>query len=150
MSAEYDSRDAAHSTTSQLLFALQGGNVLAVLSILAFRPFPGPVGPDARDNLVLTVGVLSLFSAGLLFLASAIRRDATPWRFVTLILNATQIGRLIPGVVAIAAWADEGTLAAMLWAILFVPFLGVLAAVGVVMTVRELRKSRRRRLAREV
>jgi hypothetical protein len=36
----------------------------------------------------------------------------------------------------------------LFWALLFVPFLGVLSAVGVVLTVREARRVRRRRFAR--
>jgi hypothetical protein len=147
MSFQYESRDSAHSITSQMLFALLAGNLFAVLSVIAFKPFPNSV-IDTSENLVLGVGVLTLISLGLLFLASAMRRGAKGWWTVTFALNIAQVGRLIPAVVAIAFWAEEGNLAGLFWAYLFVPFLGLLSAVGIVMTAREMRKSRRRRLAR--
>jgi hypothetical protein len=147
-SASYDSRDATHSPTTQLLFALLAGNLVAFFCAIAFRPFAGPVNLGKESSLVMMVGVLSLVAAGLLFLASAMRRRATPWWIVALALNATQLARLVPAIVAIAAWADGGDWTGMFWAFLFVPFLGVLSAIGLVVTLREARRSRRRRLAR--
>jgi hypothetical protein len=147
MSAQYESRDAAHSITSQMLFALLAGNLLAVLCVLAFKPLPQS-SFDLNDNLVLGVGVLSLVSLGLLFLASAMRRGGRSWWTVAMALNLVQVGRLLPAVIAVAAWTGDGEFAGLFWAFLFVPFLGLLSAVGIVMTFRELRKSRRRRLAR--
>jgi hypothetical protein len=146
MSAQYESRDAAHSITSQMLFGLLAGNLLAVLCVLAFKPLPQS-SFDFNDNQVLGVGVLSLVSLGLLFLASAMRRGGRSWWTVAMALNLVQVGRLLPAVIAIAAWTGDG-FAGLFWSFLFVPFLGLLSAVGIVMTVRELRKSRRRRLAR--
>jgi hypothetical protein len=147
MSAFHESRDSAHSTTSQLIFGLLFGNLLAVLGVLGFRPFPGLHGLGAQASLVLAVGVLSLVASGLLFLASALRRSATSWWIVAVALNVTQIGRLIVAVAAIAAWAEMGEITGLFWAFLFVPLLVLLSAVGVVMTLREARKARRRRLS---
>jgi hypothetical protein len=146
MSARYDSRDAAHSITSQMLFGLLFGNVLAILGVIAFRSGSGST--DRQAGVVLAVGLFSLVAAALLFLASAMRRRGVPWWITTLLLNVTQIVRLIPAVIAIAAWTDAADWAGALWTFLFLPFLGFLAGVGVVMTMREARKSRRRRLAR--
>ena len=144
MSASHDSRDS--STTSQLLFGLLAGNLLAFFCVVAFRPFSA-VSSGTEADLVM-VGVLNLVAAGLLFLASALRRRGTPWWIAVLALNVTQIGRLVPAVVAIAALADGSDWTGLFWSFLLVPFLGVLSAVGLVMTLREARRSRRRRLAR--
>jgi hypothetical protein len=145
--SDYDSRDAPHSTTTQLLFALLTGNLLAVFCVGAFRPFGTPVGTSTASNLVLTVGVMSLVAAGLLFLAWGMRRRSTPWWIVTIALNLVHVARLIPAIVAIAGWAETEQFAGIFWTFVFVPFLGVLAAIGVIMTVREGRKGRRRRLS---
>jgi hypothetical protein len=146
MSDRFESRDSPYSTTSQLIFAMLFGNVIAILAVIAFRPF-GPDGLDAQGTLIVSVGVISLITSALLFLASAVRRRGSFWWFLALLLNLLQIARLIVGVVAIAGWAQPAEMTAMLWSFLFVPLLGVLSAVGLVMTVRELRKLRRRRLS---
>ena len=145
--ADYDSRDAAHSTTTQLIFGLLAGNLLAVFCVGAFRPFGGAAGFSTASNLVLSVGVLSLVAAGLLFLASGMRRRSGPWWFVAIGINVIHVVRLIPAIVAIAGWAETEELAGLFWTFVFLPFLGVLAAVGVIMTMREVRKGRRRRLS---
>jgi hypothetical protein len=129
-----------------MLFALLAGNLFAVLAVVVFKPSFS--GLDPQDSLVLGAGVLSLVALGLLFLASAMRRGASSWWIVVHATNAAQVGRLIPAVAAIAAWSDGAPLTGAFWAYVFVPFLGLLSAVGLVMTWRELRKSRRRRLAR--
>ena len=144
---DYDSRDAPHSTTTQLLFMLLAGNLLAVFCVGAFRPFGGSAGSSTASNLVLTVGVMSLVAAGLLFLAWGMRRRSTPWWIVTIGLNVLHVARLIPAIVAIGGWAETDQFAGIFWMFVFVPFLGVLAAIGVIMTVREVRKGRRRRLS---
>ena len=59
-------------------------------------------------------------------------------------LNVTQVARLIPAVVAIAVWVSDGAIEGMFWAFVFVPFLGLLSVIGALITLRELRKSRRR------
>jgi hypothetical protein len=148
MSASLDSRDASHSTTSQLIFGLLFGNVIAVLGVIAFRPYPGPGGPDRESTLVFSVLVASLVAASLLFLASALRRRAALWWIAALAMNVTQIARLVPAVAVIALWSENGPWAAGLWTFLFVPFLGLLASVGIVMTVRQVTRPRRRRLVR--
>lgn len=144
MSAQYDSRDAAHSTTSQLLFGSLFGNMIAVLCVIAFRPFDAASG---QARLILGVGVLSLVAVGLLCLASVMRRRAKPWWIAMIALNVTQIARLVPAVVAIGTWAGTADFAGVIWSFLFVPFIAFLSALGVVTTLREVRKGRRRRLA---
>ena len=148
MSAHYDSRDAAHSTTSQMLFGALFGNMIAVLAVIGFHPFPGSDGLNGQASLLLAVGIMNLVAAGLLFLASAMRRRTLSWWVVMFAMNAAQIARLVPAVVAIATWTEPGDYAGIMWSFLFVPFLGILSAVGLVTTVREARKGRRRRLAR--
>ena len=145
MSVPLDSRDSGQSITSQMLFALLAGNLFAVLAVVIFNP--SFTGLDPQDTLVLGVGVLSLVSLGLLFLASAMRRGASGWWIVVCATNLAQVGRLIPAVAAIASWSEGAQAAGLFWAYLFVPFLGLLSAVGLVMTWRELRRARRRRLA---
>lgn len=146
MSEPYDSRDATHSTTSQMLFGLLFGNVIAVLCVVAFRPYPGPGGLDRESTLVFSVLVASIIAVSLLFLVSTVRRRAGAWWIAALALNLTQVLRLIPAAAAIAVSSEKGQLAEALWAFLFVPFLALLAAVGIVMTVRQVRRARRRRL----
>jgi Na+/melibiose symporter-like transporter len=148
MSVHDDSRDSAHSITAQMLFALLAGNLFAVLAVVVFKP--SFAGLDPQDTFELGVGVLSLVSLGLLFLASAMLRGASGWWIVVCATNVAQIVRLIPAVAAIPSWSEGAQLTGMFWAYLFVPFLGLLSAVGLVMTWRELRKSRRRRLVRAV
>ena len=147
MSAPHHSRDSA-STTSRLIFGLLAGNLLAVLCVAAFRSSASPIGIGNENDLVMAVGVMSLVAAGLLFLASAMPRRSRPWWTVTIALNVMQFARLIPAVVVVAAGSDAGTWAGLVWTLVFVPLLGVLSAVGLVMTLREVRRSRRRRLAR--
>ena len=146
MSDRLESRGSPHSTTSQLIFGLLFGNVLSILAVIAFRPFDLD-GADAQDTLVFTVGVMSLVTSALLFLAAAVRRRGSIWWTLALILNLLQMARLVVGVVAIAGWPKPEEMTAMLWSFLFVPLLGVLSAVGVVVTAREIRKLRRRRFS---
>jgi hypothetical protein len=148
MSASYDSRDSAHSTTSQLLFGLLFGNVIAVLGVIAFRPYPAASGSDREAMLIFAVLGASLVAASLLFLASAVRRRRAVWWIVTLALNVTQIARLVPAAIVIGVGSEGGGWAPAIWTFLFVPFFGLLAAVGIVMTLRAVHRSRRRRLAR--
>ena len=144
MNAQFDdAKDSAQSLTTQLLYGVLFGNVLAIPVVVAFAAGVGPVEGGQQDALV-TVGILSLFGAVLPFLASAMPRGGTPWWTVTIGLNATQVVRLVPAVVAIGAWGAESMVGAT-WTLLFVPFLGVLAGLGVVLTVREVGKARRRR-----
>ena len=143
----FDSRDSAHSITSQLIFGLLFGNVVAILAAIGFHPYTGPIGLDDQSALVLLVGVLSLIASGLLFMAAAIRRRTTGWWVVAVSMNAAQVGRLIPAVVAIPGWTESGDLVGVFWAFLYLPVLAVLSAVGLVMTLREMRKGRRRRLS---
>ena len=147
MSDLYDSRDATHSTTSQTLFGLLFGNVIAVLGVIAFRPYPGPGGPDRGSTLVFSVLVASIIALSLLFLVATLRRRAAMWWTAALALNVTQVLRLIPAVAAIAVSSVNGQAAEALWAFVFVPYLGLLAAVGIVVTARQVRRARRRRLA---
>ena len=146
MSFQFESRDSAHSITSQLLSALMAGNLLAGLCLLPFNPFP-TTSIDFIDTLVLSVGAVSVVTLGLIFLASTMRRAAPGWWAVALLLDVTQVARLVPAVMFIAAWPADSATGNVFWAFVYVPFLSLLAAVGIVMTWRELRKSRRRRLA---
>ena len=146
MSDRFESRDSPHSTTSKMIFGLLLGNVIAILAVIAFRPSYVD-GLDAEGSLVLAVGVMSLITAALLFLAAAVRRRGSIWWILALVLNLLQMTRLIVAVVAITGWDPSSAMAAMLWSFLFVPLLGLLSAVGLVLTVREIRKMRRRRLS---
>lgn len=148
MSAQFDDgSESPQSLTAQLLYGLLFGNVLAILIVVAFAAGAGLSGPSLQEDAVLAVGILNLFGVALPFLASAMRRGAKPWWIVTMGLNAMQIVRLVPALVAIGAWGGDSVVGA-LWTFLFVPFLGVLAALGVVLTVREAGRSRRRRRRR--
>ena len=44
-------------------------------------------------------------------------------------------------------WAGQGAIEGLFWALVFVPFLGLLSVIGVLMMRRERRRSRRHRLA---
>lgn len=144
MSAQLESRDSAYSITSQLLFGLLFGNLLAILAVIAFRPFDPA---DYQSHLVLLIGALSLVSAALLFLAATMRRRTFWWWGIAVALDAVQFMRLLLAIVILAAWEPQGEPPRMVWLFVFVPFVGILAALGVVMTLRELRKGRRRRLS---
>ena len=147
MGAQFDDgSDLPQSLTIQLLYGLLLGNVLATL-VVAFAAGAGLSGPSLQEGSVLAVGILNLFGVALSFLASAMRRGAKPWWIVTVGLNAMQIVRLVPALVAIGAWGADSVVGA-LWTFLFVPFLGALAALGVVLTLREAGRSRRRRRRR--
>jgi hypothetical protein len=146
MSDRYESRDPARSTTSQLIFGLLVGNVLSFLGVFVFRPF-GPAGVDEHAALLIAVGVMSLVTSALLFVAAAVRRRGSIWWTLALVFNLLQMTRLIVGVVAIAGWVDPSDVTAILWSLMFVPLLGLLSGTGLVMTLRELRKLRRRRLS---
>ena len=145
----HDTSDSPQSLTTQLLYGLLFGNVLAILVVVAFAAGGGLSGSGIPRDAVLSVGILNLFGVALPFLASAMRRGGRPWWIVTLGLDVAQIARLVPAVVAMGAWGADNWVGAM-WMFLFVPFLGLLAALGVVLTAREAGKShrRRRRLAR--
>ena len=147
MSFQYESRAAAHSMTSKLLSALMAGNLLAFLCFLPFNPFPN-THLDFIDTVVLSVGALSLVAMGLLCLVATMRRGAPAWWAVAILLNATQVVRLVPAVIVIAAWPADNVVGNVFWAFVYMPFLILLTAVGIVMTVRKARKSHRRRLAR--
>jgi hypothetical protein len=148
MNAQFDdSIDSPQSLTKQLLYGLLFGNVLAILVVVAFVAGGGTAGSGAQQDAVLTVGILNLFGVALPFLASAMRRGAMPWWIVTMGLNVTQVARLFPALIAMGAWGADNWVGAM-WTFLFVPFLGMLAGLGVVLTVREAGKSRRRRRRR--
>jgi hypothetical protein len=126
-----------------MLFALLVGNLLAIVCALASLPLPR-TNFDFAEEQVTYVGGLTLVALGLAFVAFATRRGGRLWWTVAMALNVTQVARLIPAIVAIAVWVSEGAIEGMFWAFVFVPFLGVLLVVGVLMTLRELRKSRRR------
>jgi hypothetical protein len=148
MSAQFDDgSDSPQSLTTQLLYGLLFGNVLAILVVVAFVAGAGLSGPSLEENAVLTVGLLNLFGVALPVLAAAMRRGANPWWIVTMGLNVMQIVRLLPALVVIGAWGAD-SVAGALWTFLFVPFLGALAALGVVLSVREAGRSRRRRRRR--
>jgi len=129
------------------LFALLAGNLLAIVCVLASLPFPR-TSVDLAGEQVMYVGTLTLIAMGLAFAAYAVRRGGTLWWAVAMALNVVQIGRLVPAIVAIAIWAGQSAVEGLFWALVFVPFLGVLSVIGVLTTRRELRKSRRRRLVR--
>jgi hypothetical protein len=148
MNAQFDhASHSPQSLTTQLLYGLLFGNVIAILVVVAFAAGAGLAGTSSQEDAVLAVGILNLVGVALPFLASAMRRGAKPWWIVTMGLNATQIVRLVPALVVIGAWEADSVVGAM-WTLLFVPFLGVLAGIGVVLTAREAGKSRRRRRRR--
>jgi hypothetical protein len=147
MNPQFDHGSDSQSLTTQLLYGLLFGNVLAILVVVAFAAGAGLSGPSLQEDAVLVVGILNLFGVALPLLASAMRRGATPWWMVTMGLNVMQIVRLLPAIVATGAWGTDNVVGA-LWTFLFVPFLGALAALGVVLSVREAGKSRRRRRRR--
>jgi hypothetical protein len=130
-----------------MLFALLAGNLLAIVCVLASLPFPR-TNFDFAEEQVTYVGGLTLVALGLAFVAYATRRGGPLWWAVAMALNVMQLVRLVPAVVAIAVWIGDGAIEGMFWAFVFVPFLALLSAIGVLLTLRELRKSRRRRLAR--
>ena len=130
-----------------MLFALLAGNLLAIVCVLASLPFPR-TNLDFAEQQVTYVGGLTLIALGLAFVAYATRRGGPLWWTVAMALNVTQIVRLVPAVVAIAVWMGDGAIEGMFWAFVFVPFLALLLVIGVLLTLRELRKSRRRRLVR--
>jgi len=145
MNAQFhDLSDSPQSLSTQLLYGLLFGNVLTILVVVAFAAGGGLSGVDTQRDALLTVGIMNLFGVALSFLASATRRAARPWWIVTMGLNVTQIARLVPAVVVVGAWGADNVVGAM-WMFLFVPFLCVLAALGIVLSMRELAKSRRRR-----
>src|ERR1041384_7549490 len=113
MGDRFESRDSPYSTTSQLIFGLLFGNVVSILAVIAFRPF-SMNGADQQTTLVLAVGVISLVTASLLFLAAAVRRRGSVWWTLALVLNVLQMGRLIVSVVAIGGWDKPADLAPML------------------------------------
>ena len=145
MSAQFDDASGSpQSLTTQVLYGLMFGNVLAILVVVAFAAGGGLSGLGAQRDAVVAVGILSLFCVTLPFLASAMQRGATPWWTVTTGLNVAQLIRLVPAVVAMGTWGADNWVGAM-WMFLFVPFLGLLAALGIVLTAREVGKLRRRR-----
>ncbi len=147
MGFRYESRDSSQSVTLQMLFALLAGNLLALVCVLASLPFPR-ANSDFAGEQVTYVGALTLVAVGLAFITYAIRRGGKLWWVVAMALNVAQIGRLVPAVVAIVVWAGQGAIEGLFWALVFVPFLGLLSVIGVLMMRRERRRSRRHRLAR--
>ena len=139
------SHDSVHSVTSQLVSGLLLGNLLAILAALAYRPAPGAI--DTHGGLVLGVGVLSLVSAAMLFMAGTMRRRTVRWWGVAVALDIAQLVRLLLAAAALDGWAEQGLGAWVVWVFVFLPFLCLLAAVGIVMTAREMRKGRRRHLS---
>lgn len=146
MGVRHDSRDSPQSVTSQMLFALLAGNLLALVCVLASLPFPRGNSGLAGEQ-VTYVGVLTLVAVALALIAYAIRRGGRLWWTVAMALNVAQIGRLVPGIVAVVVWAGQGAIEGFFWALVFVPFLALLSVIGVLTMQRELRKARRHRLA---
>ena len=144
MRGQFDLSDSTRSLTSQLLFGLLFGNAIALLIVVAFGAGAGPSGIDKQESAVLAVGVLSLLSVALPFLASAMRRDGTPWWIVTIALNVIQLARLVPAIMAIGAWPG-GSWTGAIWTLLLLPFFGVLTGLGVALSLRTVHRSRRRR-----
>ncbi|HWN84328.1 MAG TPA: hypothetical protein VNN99_04225 [Vicinamibacterales bacterium] len=149
----HEERDSRAGTTARLVFALLAGNVCATLAVAAFRPFPGQSGfleDGGHLNMVLTAGTLSLVSSGLLFMLSALRRGHPAWWTVATVVSVAQIGRLGPALAAISMWpqAQDGGPGVAVWGFIAVPIFAVLASMGIVVMVRERRRSRRRRLRR--
>jgi hypothetical protein len=142
-------RDSSGSGTSRLVFAVLAGNVFAAVCVAAFRPFPGQNGflqNGGHLNMVLTSGTMTLVACGLLFLVSAVRRRQRAWWTLLTIVDVVQILRLAPALAAISMWSQEEALTGMLWGFAMVPSFGLLAAVGVIVTLREMRRAKRRRL----
>ena len=147
----HEPRDSSGSSTARLVSALLAGNVFATVCVAAFRPFPGNnavLVDDGPMSMMLTSGTMSLVSCALLFLLSALRRGERPWWTMLTAANLIQIARLGPAVAVIGMWNRGGMLAGMLWGFAVVPLFALLAAVGLIVTMRELRRSKRRRLSR--
>ena len=148
-STPQEGRDSSNSVTARLVFALLASNVVATLCVAAFRPFPGQEGvaDDAHLNLVLIAGTLSLVASGLLFMLSALRRRHRAWWTVLMAVNIVQVGRLGPALAAMTVWPGDSEVLGLLWGFFAVPVYGVLASLGLVVTLRAIRHTRRRRLS---
>src|SRR6185369_10900374 len=103
MSGRFESRDSPHSTTSKMIVGLLLGNVIAILAAIGFGP-SNVDGLGPQGSLVLAVGVMSLITAALLFLATAVRRRGSIWWTLALVLNLLQMARLLVAVVAVTGW----------------------------------------------
>jgi hypothetical protein len=148
----HEERESTSGTTARLVSALLVGNGLATVAVAAFRPFPGQngfLGDAGYLNMLLTAGTLSLVASGLLFMLSALRRGHPTWWTVLTAVNVVQVCRLGPALLAISMWPEDGGLPRLLWGFIAVPMLGVLASLGIVVSLREMRRrSKRRRLSR--
>ena len=141
-------RESTGGTTVRLVFGLAAGNVLATVAVAAFRPFPGMYGSledGGHLNMVLAAGILSLVSSGLLFMLAALRRGHRAWWTVITTVNLVQVGRLVPALAAITLWPEDGGLPVLLWGVIAVPLFSLLASLGIVVAVRQIRRTKRRR-----
>ena len=153
--SESTSRDlrrySGSGITARLVFGLLATNALATtLCMAAFSPIASRESPadEQHLNMVLLAGLLSLVaSLSLATLAPRRRRDGTWWTLMT-VVNLVQVGRLVPTAAAMTLWPGDAAAGGMLWGVIALPGFGLLAALGLVVTLRGLRQMRRRQLAR--
>jgi hypothetical protein len=143
--APYESRTPPSVSTDALLVTLLVGNLTGALGAYLEDSF---VDSGAPLEMALLVAVVSLAATALLCLQWGLRKGRAPWWAVISALDILQFARLVPAVAAIGTAGRRSIGEALAWGLGFVTFFALLAALGVIVTARELARARRRRLVR--